>query len=67
MIGVQPITEFRNYEIFVTPHVLENTPEEFPTLLLAFSHMFRGSLEPGQRSLWPKNVVATTLRASPSL
>jgi hypothetical protein len=48
----EPITEFRKYEIFVTPHVLENTPEEFPTLLLALSHhMFHGSLEPPQRSL----------------
>jgi hypothetical protein len=33
----------------VPHHLLENTPEESPIVLLALSHMFHGSLEPPQK------------------
>jgi hypothetical protein len=45
------ITEFRNREIFMTHHLLENTPEEFPIVLLALSHMSHGSSKTPQTSL----------------
>jgi hypothetical protein len=45
------ITEFRDCEIFMTPHLLENNPEESPTLLLALSHTFHSSSKPPQTSL----------------
>ena len=45
------ITEFRDCEIIMTHHLLENIPEEFPTLLLALSHMFHASPKPPQMSL----------------
>ena len=45
------ITGFRDCEIFMTHHLLENTPEESPIVLLALSLMFHGSSKPPQTSL----------------
>jgi hypothetical protein len=50
-------------EYFVTPHLVENTLEESPIVLLALSHMFHSSSKPPQKSLKAKNVVSRTLRA----